>query len=428
MGIIDEADLVEQQQELEALQSIFEDALTVLDEAPIVLELAISLNLGGHRTVTVRFGFQAPPLTKISHAAEAPKGTDAFGGVWGAATPSNADVKRDCVPEALRYAEELLEQRGCSLDVQSGGNFATISVQHLPPLRLVATFCHGYPSTCAPAFQLASKWLSKSQLAPLCIELDVLAAEHLGSAVIFTWADWLQNNALAHLGLDGSAPISIASAVAAVPDSRALSELPDPIDDLVQELGSFDMERSWWEWQQTAHLCNICFSEKPGTTFVKLGGCGHTFCSECCAEMMRVHIAEGSVASIRCPWPDCRDGVAPGVVRQLASDEDYQRWKRLELQKIITNIKGIAFCPRCENNGKETPVLPACDADEDPEAVPLMHCDVCDYLFCAACREAYHPSSRCTAHIHRLEKLGFKVSSVVLTLPDGNACWKSWSL
>lgn len=128
---------------------------------------------------------------------------------------------------------------------------------------------------------------------------------------------------------------------------------------------------------------------------------------------MRIHISEGSVSSIRCPQPDCRGEVAPRVVRQVASEEEFQRWKKFEVQKILSNLPGIAFCPRCESNGKETPVLPASTADDEAEsaAAPLMTCDQCDYIFCGACREAYHPSSRCVAQIHRLEKLGFNLQS-----------------
>lgn len=53
-------------------------------------------------------------------------------------------------------------------------------------------------------------------------------------------------------------------------------------------------------------------------------------------------------------------------------------------------------------------MLPAVDEEESADAAPLMICDRCDYSFCAACREAYHPSTRCVAQIHRLERLGLQ--------------------
>lgn len=190
-------------------------------------------------------------------------------------------------------------------------------------------------------------------------------------------------------------------------DVRAISELERTPEEVVQALCTYDLDHGWWTWQQTAHLCMICFTEKPGTAFAKIGSCAHTFCLECIAEMARVHITEGTVVSIRCPLPDCRGEVAPGILRELVSDAHYERWHRLQIQKILSEIQGLTYCPRCESNGYETPALPPEEPD-DPNVPPLVICDRCDYSYCAACRDAYHPNSRCMAQIHRLERLGLQ--------------------
>ncbi|CAE8581126.1 unnamed protein product [Polarella glacialis] len=170
----------------------------------------------------------------------------------------------------------------------------------------------------------------------------------------------------------------------------------------------------WWCWKQRPHLCLICFTEKQGTAFSEFGSCGHAFCSECVAEMLKIHIVEGSVSSLRCPLPDCRGEVAPRVVRRLAAGEDYSRWRRLQVQKILGGLPSVVYCPRCEANGKETPILPDDEGGGEPEESPLAICDrpECGCSFCAACREAYHPGIQCIAQISRLEKLGRAVGAL----------------
>mmetsp|Transcript_36612 Transcript_36612/g.80207 ORF Transcript_36612/g.80207 Transcript_36612/m.80207 type:complete len:647 (-) Transcript_36612:59-1999(-) len=439
-----DTDLDDQQQELEALQSIFSDDLTVLDESPIQVELAISLELEDMREFCARWPWRTSLLSgaeasvgigagtgaadagndasqsstkpaeckvpvEAAHAADAGKAQPRGKAVEGKAEGKAQGRGSMFVPRAIRLAESILEQRGLGprplIERGEVEMTARIRVRHLPPLRLSVTFCRGYPSTGPPSFRLSASWLSALQLSRLCAELDALAASQPGLPVVFVWAEWLQNCAAAHLGIDGREPLVLHCTQEDSYDSRALSEfdLADPEEGLAV-LQAFDQKHSWWSWQQTAHLCNICFSEKPGTSFVELGGCGHSFCCECVGEMMRLHITEGSIAAIRCPLPDCKADVAPELVRHLVDETSYLRWHRLQVQKMLPQMEGVAFCPRCEANGNETPVL--AEQVSDTRETPLAICDRCDYNFCVACRMAYHPTSQCKAQIEMLERRG----------------------
>jgi len=417
-----EQNVEEQQQELQALDSIFGEDVTVLDESPIRLELTVPLVLEGARKLLVGRrvntdaalgsmplmgsmqagsggGSSSSSSTHAMHAVQNCGGTGVAENL-----PKDSSCNTAFVPAAWRYAEVLLEMRNGDAEENDG----SVIVDHLPPLRLLVVFTEGYPSLCPPSFQLRSQWLSAAQLAALCKELDTVAEGFAGEPVVFAWADWLQSMALSCLGLDSCSIPLLLEASPAGYDTRAKSELNDPWD-VLHTLQVFNKQHGWWTWQQTAHTCPICFSEKPGTAFVKMGTCAHTFCTECVSEMMRVHISEGTVASIRCPLPDCRRDVAPQVVHELADEMLYQRWHRLQVQRILTELPALVYCPRCEVNGVETPILPEeAEGSEDKQDLAVCDRPGCNFAFCPACRQPYHPASNCTAMMERLERLGLQ--------------------
>lgn len=81
---------------------------------------------------------------------------------------------------------------------EGGGGYR---VRHLPPICLQLRLGPGYPSACAPEVGLTATWLSSRQAAELEGQLAALWAEQgPGAPVVYSWADWLQSSALAHLG------------------------------------------------------------------------------------------------------------------------------------------------------------------------------------------------------------------------------------
>lgn len=410
-GVHDEGHVeerAEQEQELEVLRSIFEDDFTLLDDSPISIEVAINLDLQGPRRVVTKQAAQQQDSALVEPQPQFIFAQTSEG--------SSAERHQDSpafLPAALQRAQALLDLRDAlgpapcedAQDLSDGD-----CLRHLPPLRLAVTFLRGYPSSQLPVFRLAACWLSQAQLAALCASLDIIsAAWSPGVPIVFSWVESLQARSLEILSLDALfAPIVLECSASPEYDPRAVSEMEDPMETL-QALQAFDLQRGWWAWKQRAHLCQICLSEKPGTSFSELGACGHGFCTECLTEMLRVHILEGSVASLCCPLPKCRGEVAPGVVRRLVTQPSYDRWRRLEVQRILLELPAMVFCPRCERNGIETPVLPPDgEFSADDSEPPLAVCDrpECRCAFCAACREAYHPGEVCPAQMKRLEALG----------------------
>lgn len=399
--LMHESEREEQVLELEVLQAIFgSDELTVLDEDPIKLELLIPLHLGCARRVHADIR-PLPPLSADAGVSDI--GATGETSSSEPATRTVAESAQTCfVPAAVVRAQRLLERRGLAPESPDRSVF----VRHVPPLQLVVTFCPGYPSKCPMDFRISSQWLSQAQLTALCIALDGLAGEMQGEQLVFAMAEWLQENALVHLSLDGETPLVLEPSLAAC-DRRAVSSLVHS-NDASQALIEFDAERDSWLWQQGAHFCEICLAKKPGVLFTKLTACAHGFCTQCLSDMLGVHIADGSVGAIRCPKSDCRAEVGMGIVQRLVDDVTFQRWYRLQVQRTLNEMPSVVYCPACERCGAETPVLP--EPAADPLELPFARCDRCGFPFCAACREVYHPDSRCIAQEGRLAKLGISAS------------------
>ncbi|CAH1267487.1 RNF14 [Branchiostoma lanceolatum] len=81
-------------------------------------------------------------------------------------------------------------------------NKATVFlVKYLPPIILHFQYPADYPSCSAPQFTLSCKWLTLQQLTLLCKHLDELWTENSGMEILFTWAQYLQEEALITLGI-----------------------------------------------------------------------------------------------------------------------------------------------------------------------------------------------------------------------------------
>ncbi|KAI8508708.1 E3 ubiquitin-protein ligase rnf14 [Branchiostoma belcheri] len=84
---------------------------------------------------------------------------------------------------------------------ESGNKATVIPVKYLPPIILHFQYPADYPSCSAPQFTLSCKWLTLQQLTLLCKHLDELWTENSGMEILFTWAQYLQEEALSTLGI-----------------------------------------------------------------------------------------------------------------------------------------------------------------------------------------------------------------------------------
>jgi len=128
--------------------------------------------------------------------------------------------------------------------------------------------------------------------------------------------------------------------------------------------------------------CKICFTEKPGSQFYRIEGCGHFYCRPCFHDYCAVMIKEGAVNKLRCPSTKCPEMLPPHIIRDSVSPEAFAKWERLLLDKTLDSMEDIVYCPRCK-------------AVVIEESDNSGRCPSCFFVFCTLCMESWHLGTKC---------------------------------
>ncbi|ESO86702.1 hypothetical protein LOTGIDRAFT_73005, partial [Lottia gigantea] len=278
---------------------------------------------------------------------------------------------------------------------------STLEISYLAPLSLQISLPPTYPSTDSPVFTLSSSWLSPVHLTALCQNLDTLWKENDHMVIIFTWIDWLENNVLSFLGLEDSVIIKPFNNDD-VDDPRAFPESVDLGHNIISML-QYNRQQIEVEFCRNDQDCGVCFDRLPGNHFYRIGNCGHHYCRDCMLEYCQLHVSAGTVESLKCPDAECNDIIPPYIVQSVLPPMAYDRWERLVLQKSLTHMEDIVWCPRCSE-----PVI-----KEAEDSLNLAHCVLCFYSFCTECDEVWHQVLIITAEdkLKNLEQKPGKVNN-----------------
>ena len=139
------------------------------------------------------------------------------------------------------------------------------------------------------------------------------------------------------------------------------------------------------EFRKENHTCEICFEEREGILFHFLEDCRHKFCVECLLDYCQLHVNEGTVKRLKCPEPKCPAALSPIILRELLSNEDFERWERLLFHQTLDAMADVLYCPRCNNVVVQ---------DED-ETSRLAQCGGCFFTFCTDCLMSWHSTQNC---------------------------------
>ena len=161
--------------------------------------------------------------------------------------------------------------------------------------------------------------------------------------VLFTWVQFLKEEAVPFLGI--TSPLELAFAARAAPgegkkgeaasvspsggppagerkgkaepeleaDPRAVLVV-DPRSDILPQLLDFDETQRQKTFDSKAFCCGICFGEKLGSGCLCFKECQHVYCKTCMSEYFQIQIRDGNVQCLNCPEPKCTSLATPSQV------------------------------------------------------------------------------------------------------------------
>ncbi|XP_005944284.1 E3 ubiquitin-protein ligase RNF14 isoform X2 [Simochromis diagramma] len=282
-----------------------------------------------------------------------------------------------------------------------------------------------YPSTSPPLFTLSCKWMTRAQMSSLCRRLDELWEENQGCVILFTWIQFLKEEALGFLGIQSPLEIIRGGSKAAmvqfgghpekaeekkkelmnskseqkISSSSQLDPrtvlLMDPRADLLPQLLDFDEAQRQRVFDSRVFCCGICFVEKLGSNCLCFKECQHVYCKACMTEYFQIQIRDGNVQCLNCPEPKCTSLATPSQVKQLVDEELFARYDRLLLQSSLDLMADVVYCPR---QSCATAVM------MEPDTT-MGICSACQYAFCTLCKLGYHGVSHCKIRAEELRNL-----------------------
>ncbi|XP_070554316.1 E3 ubiquitin-protein ligase RNF14-like isoform X2 [Ptychodera flava] len=295
-------------------------------------------------------------------------------------------------------------------------------VQYLPPIVLNFQYPPDYPSCSAPQYTLSCKWLSVSELSKLCAKLDEIWEENKGGVVLFSWTQFLSEEAIDFLQI--KSPLKLTSVgnkkgnrqsedartshgdrQEQNDDTTDKEELKDIDSRAVQDIASpslllitlvdYNKQEQQRVFNSSYFTCNVCFSEKRGADCINFIDCSHVYCKDCMKGYFEVQINEGNVKCLTCPDTDCESQAIPSQVYDLVGKELFARYDRLLLQSSLDRMADVVYCPR---KNCECAVMKEKDSN-------MGVCPACQYAFCTFCKLAYHGLSPCKLKKDELAEL-----------------------
>jgi E3 ubiquitin-protein ligase RNF144 len=137
----------------------------------------------------------------------------------------------------------------------------------------------------------------------------------------------------------------------------------------------------------------VCLEEEQQLSQIT---CGCNVCTGCAAEMVRIHVDEGTVDAEHLRCPDCMVPLTAGVIEELlrsaSADEAeaahrFERYHRLLLLRFVEgNTDTIVQCPTA-----------GCEFvfERDEDAFGAIRCPSCTHEYCIQCLGPVHATEAC---------------------------------
>ncbi|CAD8208123.1 unnamed protein product [Paramecium pentaurelia] len=126
--------------------------------------------------------------------------------------------------------------------------------------------------------------------------------------------------------------------------------------------------------------CQICFSFRQVHQFLS---CQHEFCRDCISEYLKENILAGNALVILCPNLFCKEEFGDLQIKEIVSQNLYEKYQRFYFRQLISINKNVRWCPRID-----------CENYVIWQGVDLLTC-VCGQQICFKCGNQYHQDISC---------------------------------
>ncbi|KAJ3077022.1 E3 ubiquitin-protein ligase rnf14 [Podochytrium sp. JEL0797] len=286
------------------------------------------------------------------------------------ADPVGRLVVRMQLPQPVVFHVPSVEGVACS-----------VTIEHLPPVTILFALPPAYPSEAPPHFTLACDWLPLAHRRILLLKLKELCSQLLGSVVLFSMAQFVQDDAIAALNLLNGHTLHI--------------EYDSPKETLaaVDKLVAADRDHREHLFANSTLTCGICMDSKLGNSCFQFD-CKHAYCKPCLTDYFTIHITEGNALQVTCPNAACKrppqlasgatssiTPLPPSTLSRIVPQSLVARYTTLLDLHNLLKQPNVTYCPR-----------PTCNAPtlKDPEEEKLCICPECSYAFCFFCNRTWH--------------------------------------
>ncbi len=288
------ADADDQENELQALESIYPDTFRRASTPAAFHEVCIEVDMPAGRSVVLQ--------TTVGPSAAA--ATAAAAGA-GASSPTPSTP------------------------------VARFSLARFPSVTLRFRYPATYPSAAPPDFVLDSVLGDSEDLQERLREaLLRVFHESDGFVCVFAWMEWLKSELLQCIGT-------------ADEDGALVIAVPN---DAYRRLVADDLDGSQASFNDSLQTCDACFDEKRGAEFVRMDGCPHFFCRSCVLAYLVQETTNGRVVDVGCLDIGCSGTIQPhtltAVLREGKRDDLVELYDRLSFQKGLEAMGDIVYCPR----------------------------------------------------------------------------------
>jgi len=251
----------------------------------------------------------------------------------------------------------------------------SVTISALPPLLLHVELPSDYPLWSPPriiSIRATHDWLTEVEKMSASLRSMWVPEE----TVLTRWIEWINNATfLDELGL--------------LQVSDGLRILHVHNHHIISLLKIYDLSVRQDKFSEQSFTCEVCMSTHKGAHCILLS-CGHVFCRACLHGFWNVYIAEGNIARVACPDPQCMKTpkeASEDEVERVLEPGVFERWKSLRTKREFEASISPVYCPM-PNCQAPVPYVP----DEDPNPVWQLFraCTNCGFAFCSYCNASWH--------------------------------------